>query len=63
MKAKPAALKSKSHEPHDAIYDGLDLPDDEFDYDEFVPGRSAATTVDLHACALGGTGHEPCEEA
>lgn len=35
-KSKPARAKSKRPEPHDEIYDGLDLPDDDFDYDEFV---------------------------
>lgn len=35
-KQKPSPPKSKRPEPHDEIYDGLDLPDDDFDYDEFV---------------------------
>lgn len=35
-KTKPASAKSKRPQPHDEIYDGLDLPDDDFDYDEFV---------------------------
>lgn len=35
-KKKPAPVKSRRPQPHDEIYDGLDLPDDDFDYDEFV---------------------------
>lgn len=35
-KIKPAPAKSKRPQAHDKIYDGLDLPDDDFDYDEFV---------------------------
>ena len=28
--------KARRPQEHDEIYDGLDLPDDDFDYDEFV---------------------------
>ncbi|HEX5790722.1 MAG TPA: hypothetical protein VFY13_06190 [Luteolibacter sp.] len=33
---KRKAAKPKRFEKHDEIYDGLDLPDEDFDYDEFV---------------------------
>ncbi len=35
-KTKPVVAKAKRFSKHDEIYDGLDLPDDDFDYDEFV---------------------------
>jgi hypothetical protein len=35
-KGKPAPAKAKRSWEHDEMYDGLDLPDDDFDYDEFV---------------------------
>jgi hypothetical protein len=35
-KKKPTPAKTKRPRKHDEIYDGLDLPDDDFDYDEFV---------------------------
>jgi len=35
-KNKPAAAKANRSWEQDKIYDGLDLPDDDFDYDEFV---------------------------
>lgn len=35
-KQKPSPPKSRRPQAHDEIYDGLDLPDDDFDYDEFV---------------------------
>jgi hypothetical protein len=35
-RSKPAPVKSRRPPAHDEIYDGLDLPDDDFDYDEFV---------------------------
>ncbi len=33
---KPAPKKARRPSEHDKMYDGLDLPDDDFDYDEFV---------------------------
>ena len=35
-KSKPVPPKAGPPRAHDEIYDGLDLPDDDFDYDEFV---------------------------
>lgn len=35
-KNKPAKEKAKRSWEQDKMYDGLDLPDDDFDYDEFV---------------------------
>lgn len=35
-KAKPAKKRAKKSWEQDSTYDGLNLPDDDFDYDEFV---------------------------
>lgn len=35
-KIKPALAKVKRSWEQDQMYDGLDLPDEDFDYDEFV---------------------------
>jgi hypothetical protein len=35
-KQKPAALPKKKSWQQDKMHDGLDLPDEDFDYDEFV---------------------------
>jgi hypothetical protein len=35
-KQKPAPVKAKRSWEQDKMYDGVDLPDEDFDYDEFV---------------------------